>query len=176
MPAPTVSSRAAADSSSWAHSRSGDRTAPPRRLSTGPSASAMPRWRWPPASIDASRRSRSSRNAAQPEDLGRLLGVRDGEAEHRAAARRRFAPDSAAYPLHHPLADGEADTGSAVLLAGMEPLEHAEDALGLVGIDANAVVRHGEAPGFALPFGRHVHLGPPVIGELERVREQVLED
>src|SRR4051812_14410063 len=169
MPAPSVSSRAAADSSSWARSRSGGRAASPRRPSTGRSASAMPRWRWPPASIDASRRSRSSGNAAQPEDLGRLLGVGDGEAEHAAASRRGFAPDSAAYPLHHPLADGEADTGSSVLLAGMEPLEHAEDPLGLVGIDADAVVRHGEAPGFALPFGRHVHLGPAVIGELERV-------
>ena len=44
----------------------------------------------------------------------------------------------------------EADAGAGVLLTAVEPFEHAEDPLPVLGVDPDAVVGHGEPP---LPAG-----------------------
>src|SRR5436309_3357603 len=73
------------------------------------------------------------------------------------------------------LADGQADTRARVFVGAVQTREHAEDALGLRRVDADPVVPNAEAPAVG-------HLGRPdadarrlVAGELDRVRDQVLE-
>src|SRR5437764_14176871 len=100
-----------------------------------------------------------------------------GKREHEltAAAGRRLDPDPAAVDVNDSLADGQADTRARILVGAVQTREHAEDALGLRRVDADPVVPNAEAPAVG-------HLGRPdadarrlVAGELDRVRDQVLE-
>src|SRR6185503_5446764 len=100
---------------------------------------------------------------------------RQREIEARAIAWTRLHPDAPAMALDHLLADGEADAGARILALVEQPLEHHEDALEILRLDADAVIPH-----FDLKFGiffrnadvdaRH-GVGP----ELERVADQVLQ-
>src|SRR4051812_36585838 len=76
--------------------------------------------------------------------LDRALG--DGEAEGGAVARLRLDPDPAAVALDDLAAERQADAGAGVLVAGVQALEHAEDALVVLGRDADAVVGDADLP------------------------------
>src|SRR5690606_36897573 len=98
----------------------------------------------------------------------------------------RLAPDidGASMPEHDAAADGEPDSGSLVILRGMQALEGHEDALGILLIESDSVVGHfdlAEGATFACAtrtrLRRHVHNGRGVGPvELERVSDKVLEE
>ena len=76
--------------------------------------------------------------------------------------------------LHDPLADGEPDAGACILLTGVQALKQAKDACEISGLDANAVVGHGEPPDLCLLTGVHMHQRWFVAAKLDRVTHQVL--
>src|SRR4029079_17339799 len=78
---------------------------------------------------------------------GRRVGGRDGEAETRAVGVGRVDPDAAAVVFDDLLAQREADTGSTVGIAAVQPLEDDEDLVLELAGDADAVVGDTEAPG-----------------------------
>src|SRR5580658_11178221 len=82
-----------------------------------------------------------------------LSRCRQGEAKRRAMACLRLHRDGAAIPLDDLLADGEAYAGAAELLAPVQPLEHAEDLLEILRLDAEPVVTHREQPPLVGAFG-----------------------
>ena len=58
----------------------------------------------------------------------------------------------------------------------MEALEHLEDLVLVVLVDADAVVGDAHAPSFGSPASGHDYVGSgPVVDELEAVRNQVLQ-
>src|SRR4029079_11902526 len=91
--------------------------------------------------------SRSVRMCALP-----LLAIRDREGE--GAPSRLFAldRDSPVVALDDPLADRQPDAAPGVLVAPVQPFEHAEDALCMARVDADAVVRDVEQPAAFLAF------------------------
>src|SRR5262249_27784366 len=72
----------------------------------------------------------------------RVHPIRQREVEDAAAARRLVDPDLAAVALDDLLADRQADAGARELVARVQAAEHLEDPLGVVGVDAQAVVLH----------------------------------
>jgi hypothetical protein len=60
--------------------------------------------------------------------------ARDGETERASAARLRLDPDAAAVPVDDLLADREPDAGAGILRLVVQPLEHHEDAVGILGV------------------------------------------
>src|SRR5262249_46922936 len=117
------------------------------------------------------------------------VALRQVERERRAAPERRAHVDLAAEQARDLAADREAEAGPAVLPAGgaVGLLERFEDQLLLGRRDADAGVDDGErdhAPGAlqhrVLEVDRlrrepEAQLDVPIAGELERVREEVLE-
>src|SRR5690606_13835239 len=85
-------------------------------------------------------------------------------------------PDPAAVELHDLLAHRQSDAGAAVLVPGAQPLEDDEDPLGVLRVDADAVVGAAEDPLVALAPGADVHPGVALAAELDRVAHQVEED
>src|SRR2546430_15361336 len=71
---------------------------------------------------------------------------RESELKRRALADAGLGPDTAAMAFDGLLADGQADPGAGILRGRVRALEDAEDALGVGGVHANAVVAHGEEP------------------------------
>src|SRR5687767_6518766 len=91
--------------------------------------------------------TRSPGPAATPRATARRsLCCGDREVERRSLPRNRLRPDAAAVALDDALGHGEAGAGAGVLLAGVEALEDGEDAIGVAGLEADAVVLHGEEP------------------------------
>ena len=86
-------------------------------------------------------------------------GVRDPEAEAAPAARIGLDPDRPAPALDDALADREPDARALVALAGVQPLEHGEDAVPGRLLHADAVVGHGHRPAVAAALGRDVDPG-----------------
>ena len=66
--------------------------------------------------------------------------------ERRALPRFRFHPDASAVAVHDSLANGQTDARARILLAAVQTLEDEEDAFLVFGVDADAVVAHGEVP------------------------------
>ena len=109
--------------------------------------------------------------------------------EGAALARRAAQLDFAAEQVGQFAADGEAEPGAAVFAAGagVGLLECLEDDLLLLGRDADAGIGHLERDdgrrlaedgmvGVQPPAAaRHLERTPPLLGELEGVRQQVLE-
>src|SRR4051812_3309979 len=96
--------------------------------------------------------------------------------EPAALAGRRLDPDAPAVALDHLAADGEADAGAGVLAHRVQALEHHEDALEVLRLDADAVVADDDVVfiGFFAPGD--VDPGHARSPELERVADQVLEE
>src|SRR5262249_38805714 len=90
----------------------------------------------------------------------------------RALAYYGFYPNLAAVSLDNFLADGQADAGAREGAACVQPLEHAEDALEVPRLDADAVVGNGEVPGAVLRTGLDANGGRPGAAELDGVAEQ----
>src|SRR5437773_11646454 len=76
------------------------------------------------------------------------LSAGQREPERRAAAGFRFDTDVPAVALDDLLAQRQPDAGAGILGAPVQALEQREDALEVFRRDADAVVRHGEAPAF----------------------------
>src|SRR3569833_498399 len=87
--------------------------------------------------------------------VGRL-GRLQCETKRRAAPSFGVHPDGATMALHDLLADSETDPSPWIFVACVESLKQNEDALGVLGLDANAVVAHGELPQRAVSLGRDV--------------------
>src|SRR5881394_390729 len=109
--------------------------------------------------------------------LSRLRRSRGkGEEECRATSKLRLHPDATAVPFDDLLADCEPDAGARVLRPCMEPLEELEDPLAVLGIDTDPVVADREDPLRLRAPRRDVHPGGGGAAELDRVRDQVLEE
>src|SRR5439155_19686721 len=102
--------------------------------------------------------------------------VREGKEEGRTLTRTAFNPDPSAVPLHDLLADRQPDTCPGILCAAVQTLEDHEDALGVLGLDANAVVLYGEAPGRTVSLGADAHHGRPFPAKLYGIANEVLEE
>src|SRR5262249_22521535 len=97
------------------------------------------------------------------------------ETEGAAFPRRRLDPHRAAVALDHLLHDGEPDPRARILALVVQPLEHHEDPLEVLRLDADAVVANRDLAGLAAVVDRDVDLRRRLRAELERVADQVLE-
>src|SRR6187401_3392341 len=74
----------------------------------------------------------------------RLLATTKCEEESRPFAGLRFGPHSAAVPVDDPLHDRESHPRPRKLGRAVQPLEHAEELLVVLHVEAGAVVFHEE--------------------------------
>src|SRR5918992_302554 len=93
----------------------------------------------------------------------------------RAHARSRLDPDASAVALDHLLADRKPNAGTRVFALVVQPLEHHEDALEVLRLDADAVVAHRKLVAFAPVLDRDVNARHVLRAELERIADEVLE-
>ena len=79
------------------------------------------------------------------------------ELKRRALADAGLNPDAAAMAPDDLFAEGQADTGAGILRSRVRALEDAEDALGIGGVQADAVVAPREEPlcSFSMSRDRH---------------------
>jgi len=78
--------------------------------------------------------------------------------------------------LHHTSANCQPDASTGVGLAVVQPLEHGENALPLVRVNADAVVAHAEAP--LVTLVRHANMddgGYIFAPVLDGIGKQILE-
>src|SRR5262249_8407951 len=108
---------------------------------------------------------------------GLPVDARQGEAERGSAVGPGLGPDASAVKLHDLPADGEADTGAGVLVAGMQPLEDLEHALLELRIEADPVVvdRDDRLGLRRKTFHADLRRGP-LPAELHRVADEVLQE
>ena len=66
------------------------------------------------------------------------------EVERRAPIDRRFRPDPPAVTLNDALDDRQADAGALEILRAMQPLEHAEQLVGVAHVETGAIVANKE--------------------------------
>src|SRR6266704_3710241 len=100
-----------------------------------------------------------------------------GEIEGGAAIDRPLGPHAAAVPVDDPLHRSEADAGPGKLLRRVEPLERAEQLVGVRHVEPHPIVPH-EVHRMAV-LRRDPELDPRLLalrGELPRIPQQVLED
>src|SRR3954447_26377935 len=105
--------------------------------------------------------------------VGGLGGQR--EPERAALAGLALGPDPAAVLLHDALAHRQPDTGAGVGALAVQTVERLEDLLRLRLLHPDAVVAHREPPRTLDARGRDLHVRI-ALGELDGVRDQVLED
>jgi hypothetical protein len=74
------------------------------------------------------------------------------------------------------LADGEADARAGVFGAGVQPLKHLEDPLGVLRLNADAVIADGEQPALRMLRGGHRHPRRLIAMELDGVADEVLKE
>src|SRR5215203_2855617 len=101
-----------------------------------------------------------------------------GQHESRALPGRALRADGAAVPFDDLVADRQADTCALILRSAVQPVKRQEDALGVLAVEADAVVLDVD---FGLPGraaqGIHLHDGRLAWSvEFERVADEVLED
>ena len=101
---------------------------------------------------------------------------RQGEVRRRCPRRGRSDPDPPAELVDDPLADGQADAGAGIVLLAVQALEGLEDAPRVVGVHADPVVAHREAPDAVVALGLDAHVWSPLPCELHRVADEVLKD
>src|SRR5947209_2114816 len=144
------------------------------RLSIFPSRNVSVIRRTSPGLSSTSRMSMGRASDGSP--MAALLTGREGEVKAAPPARFRFGPDAPAVALDHLFADGQPDARTRVLLAVVQALEDQENALGVLRLDADAVVAHPKEPVTVLAAGADVDPGRlAVLAELDGVAEQVLE-
>ena len=97
------------------------------------------------------------------------------EVEGGAVAGRALDPDPPAVLVDDLLADREPDARARVAIGAVQAVERAEDDLGLVRIQADAVVADGDHRHVAVTAGEHLDPRVGVARELDRVGEQVLQ-
>src|SRR5579884_798506 len=107
-------------------------------------------WILPFLNVSVSRRTSPSLSSTRRISIGvpltislmtsALLAGREREVEGASAALFRFHPDAPAVSFDHLLADGQPDPRAGVLLSAVQSLEDQEDAVGVLRVDADAVV------------------------------------
>ena len=85
-------------------------------------------------------------------------------------------PYLAAVVLDDLAAHRQPDAGSRIGLLGVQALEDDEDPIGVLGVDADAVVRAAEAPEVVLAAGREAYRGRLGAAKLDGVGDQVLKE
>src|SRR5580765_1055777 len=96
-----------------------------------------------PCSRKASRASSASWGLSSTSRIfGFMLLFPQSEIERRPLVRLRFRPHAAAMAVHHALHDREADAGAFELLLVVQALEHAEELVRVLHVEADAVVLH----------------------------------
>src|SRR6185437_12306579 len=98
------------------------------------------------------------------------------EVEARALPLLGFDPDTAAVPFDDLLAQRQADPRAWIRFARVQALEDDKDALGILSVEADAVVRNGEQILRTVPLRADTHQRRRVATELDRVADQVLKD
>src|SRR5688500_3637109 len=126
-----------------------------------------------PGLSSTSRMSRSMLFAAVVA-MGLRLRRRQGEMEGGTEARGGIHRDGAPVPLHDSLAEAQADAVAGEAVAGVKPLEDHEDAILVFPLDADAVVRHREAPPLPGACNAYAHARRGFATELDGIGNQVL--
>src|SRR4051812_48238679 len=86
--------------------------------------------------------------------FGTQATFREGEPKGRTIAGLYFnEPDPPAVEFHDLAAQRESDPGAPVLVAQVQALEHDEDALGVLGVDPDAVVCYEDGPVRVIALG-----------------------
>src|SRR5215475_4149780 len=78
--------------------------------------------------------------------------------ECRSLSWAALRPDAAAMLFDNFPANRQANSRARILPAGVQALKDAKDALGLVRVETNTVILHGEQPDIALGAGGDVHV------------------
>ncbi len=111
--------------------------------------------------------SRDSIQNALPRHCTSLV---DREVKRAAAPKLTLYPYTPTVSLYDLLADGQTDARARVLFSGVQTLEDHKYALGILGIDADAVIADGKDPFIPLLFRRDMHPGwPPNVDNGLRV-------
>src|SRR5450755_2866191 len=92
--------------------------------------------------------------------------------EGRALAGLGFGPDAPAVPVDDALHGGEADAGALELELAVQPLKGAEELVGVLHVEAGAVVANEES---AAEPAKRDQRGRILGGELPGVAEEVLQ-
>ena len=79
--------------------------------------------------------------------------------ESRSLAKSALGPNSAAVPLHDPLADCQPQPGSRVLIF-VQALEQAEDSFRILRLKSDSIVSHSNRVIARLPDGRRYEFEP----------------
>src|ERR1035438_9343213 len=112
--------------------------------------------------------------------LGRGFGLRAGgrntEQKCRSMSGFGFHPDLASMALYNLLADSEPDAGAGKLFGTVQALEQRENAVGVLRLDADAVVPHRKDPVVAFQDCGNVHPGRVRALEFDAIANQVLEE
>src|SRR5216117_2490007 len=107
---------------------------------------------------------------------GLLRSERKREEEDGAPADLRFGPDAPAVPVHDALHGREPDAGSGIFGCGMQPLERAEELVGIRHVEARSVVADEKGPAPAILQGADFDAWPGRLrGELPGVPDEVIE-
>src|SRR5690348_1215814 len=101
---------------------------------------------------------------------------RDREEERASLPGPSVDPDASTVPVDDLLADRKSDPGAGIFVAVVQALEHEEDALAVLRIEPDAVVGDREEPRAVVFAGAHVHARTLGAVELERIRDEVLEE
>src|SRR5208283_2752217 len=106
---------------------------------------------------------------------GRLMSTGNSELERSAPPCFRFYPDSSPLALDYLLTKGKPDARAGDFISVQAP-EHAEHSAGVLRIDADSVVPHGEQPPFPVSYRRDVDSWRFLASVLNRVGNEVLKD
>src|SRR5262245_25769715 len=93
-------------------------------------------------------------SAARAAPLPMLPDRTQSEIEGRPPPRFRLHPDQAAVPFDDLLADCEPDARACIFGSSVQPLKQHENAVEVLGIDADAVVGDTELPQVGIALGR----------------------
>src|SRR5450432_4866121 len=102
--------------------------------------------------------------------------ARQREAECASFSGPGVYPDPSAVPIDDLLANREPDTGTGVFSLVMQALEHHENPVRILLIEADAVVPHREDPDLVARLGADVDLRGLGAAKLHGVADEVLEN
>src|SRR5438876_10579894 len=108
--------------------------------------------------------------------VARTLLHGDREVERCPLSWAALRPDAPAMAFDNLLANRQANTRAGVLPAGVQALKDAKDTLGILRVEANAVILHREPPGVALRLDSDMHLRRTLTAVFEGVPDQVLQE
>src|SRR6267142_1818498 len=124
-----------------------------------------------------SRRTRCLRPAEYSSFLLlRLVAGRKGAIEGRLLSRNGFDPDTAAMPLHNPLADRQAHPCAWIFMARMQTLKDIEDAIEVFRGDSQPRIAHRKHPLRRLAPRVDVNARRIRAAKFDGIPQQVLEE